>query len=589
MYSKRYLSAVLLIIFLVTISSPVYAADLVGDGIITEDEKDAITNDQGGMFERIMTSPITAIVLVFQKLEEEAAFQTFDKLIFNHGLSDAEKELAPFNSEEWGKLNVWYAGMAAICGGFALINVIITAYKFLYAGAINPRARQTAMENMWRWLGAIMIIAGAPALFYVVFNLNNAMVDSLQAIAAKVGADAGELEKLSLSEDDGSIISNITTGSVLGTALVKLLFCGIEAWLNIIYIMRHFILIGIYIFTPIMAWMWAINKNVNAMPVWVGELLSNGFMQTAHALCLLIFLTFCNIDTNNGSWFFLLVWMATIIPLAEMFRNSVQGVFTRMAGMDEAGNASKVLGAMGFASAMGAGNLVKTAMPVNTPSLNTQTPGPGGGSPSGNMMPPSAPTGVAAQTQAMPQGYTQTPSGLAVPNAAQGGGNQIGNTGTSPVGNVSNMASQGQGGQQPNTAPGLGMVRAANMARTSAGVAGAVAGAGAGLMFSLVPGGEKVAGTVARGVSGLTATTVTAGGVGAETLKQYKSNKEQQPDYSMGQAFKDVTGSQSNLRGAAKTAGIAATEGISPTFNSPQIANTSLNAAVPSIDGMRWR
>ncbi len=569
--------------------------------------------DEGGMFERSVASLINGIVVVFQKLEEVGNFKTLDKLVFNNCISEQDKEMNPFSSYDWDKLKRWYVGMTAATGGFALFAVILSSYKLMMAGAFNPMARKEAMESMWRWLGAIALIAGASAMFFVVFNINNALVDALQIVAANVGGKSSSADLSGLSLTGDSVITNLTTGSVLGTAFVKLVFCGIEGWLNVIYEMRRVALMTIYVFTPLMAWMWAINKNVNAYSIWFGELLSNAFMQSAHALCILIFLTFCDVKQGT-TWFNLLIWLAIILPLSEMLRNSVQGIFTRMAGFDEAGAASKVMGVMGFGSAIGMGNLASTAMPMKLPSPgagSTNTPGikpeamPGGnasspvmtggfpspiatmaagatgniGGPAGGhaMGPPGVPgIGGKAGTN-VPPGYSTTQSGLAVPSSTARS-------------NQSNSINQSAPGPHQNNSPGLGMVRAANLARTAAGVTGALAGATAGVMFSAVPGGKEVAGMAARGVAGIAGAAVSAGSIARQTVDTYRNND----GYTIGQSFREVTGSQTNMEAIKKSAGVTATEGITPIVaqNRKQatgMADNMLQNIVPTVDGHRWR
>ena len=50
-----------------------------------------------------------------------------------------------------------------------------------------------------------------------------------------------------------------------------------------------------------MAWLWSLNKNVNAVQVWLGEILSNLFMQSAHAFVFLILLSLINVGVSGGA------------------------------------------------------------------------------------------------------------------------------------------------------------------------------------------------------------------------------------------------------------------------------------------------
>lgn len=599
--NKKILVILLVFILSLSVTAPIMAEEDLDQGGA------APTQDQGGMFERAVAGIINSLVVVFQGLEEAGKFKTLDKLVFNIDLSTEEREMAPFTSNDWDKLKKWYIGMSGASGGFALIAVLLTSYKLILAGSINPQARKEAMEGMWRWLGAISLIAGAAPLFYIMFQLNINLVDVFKAVGAFVGGESSTADLSNLSLTGNSVVTNLSTGSVLGTALVKLIFCGIEAWLNIIYYMRLATLMTIFVFTPIMAWMWAINKNVNAYSIWFGELLSNAFMQSAHALCIMIFLTFCNVK-DGTSWIQLLIWMAIILPLAEMLRNSVQGIFTRMAGFDEAGAATKVMGMMGFGSLMGMGNLMSTAMPIKMPTTGITPPNmpptmSGAGINSPSSMSPTMPGGYGqsasfsplsgmAATQGIsggpgggpaagtdtPPGYTTTQSGLAVPHSArQDSGNET-------------AAHTQRTGVRENTAPGLGMIRAANMARAAAGITGTVAGATAGIMFSAVPGGREIQNLASRAVGGAAGAAVSMGNVAKQTLDTYRNND----GYTLGQSFREVTGSQTNTEAFKKATALSAVEGITPMVSQNRnqatgMSNNMLQNIVPTMDGHRWR
>ncbi|WP_157834949.1 hypothetical protein [Desulfofalx alkaliphila] len=540
--------------------------------------------DEGGMFERAIASVVDAIVGVFQTLEKTAQFKTLDVLVFNEGLSPADKEMAPFSRLDWQKLNTWYWGMAAAAGSFSLIAVLISAYRLMWAGAINPQARRDAIESMWRWLWAVAFIAGAPAIFYVVFQINNGLVDALVNIASGVSSNVDDMEKLGLSGEK-SIIQSIITGSVLGTAIAKLMFCGIELWFNVIYILRHFALMAIFVFTPLMAWMWALNKNVNAMPIWFGELFSNAFMQTAHALCLLLFLTFCTIE-DGKSWAVLLVWMYAIIPLSEMLRNSVQGLFTRMSGFDESGTATKVFGAIGGVSSLvGMGNLMRATTPIRAQSSSRNTGSGTGGTgtgATGSSEPGGSQTPLNTQqpnSQASaPAGYTTSASGLIVPSGA-----------------AASQQNANPEAPQSNQPP-LGMVRAANAARVAGTAAGVVTGLGAKAMFAAVPGGQNIANLVSRGASSVTGATAAAGAVGVQAAYQGMQNYRETGKANMGEVFKNVTGSMDAKKAVLNTASLSANEGLNPLIGhhnaniiAPNPVSQFNNQPPPSMDGHRWR
>lgn len=135
------------------------------------------------------------------------------------------------------------------------------------------------------------------------------------------------------------------------------------AYLNVIYIIRKLTLTVFFVFTPIAALLWAINKKTTAMMIWLGEIASNAFMPVAHALVLCTVLLLCNVnDMSNGSWLTILIMLYTVVPIAESIRNSFQSLFSRWAGVNEQSTARKAMAAaMGFGGLMSMGRLAKAS------------------------------------------------------------------------------------------------------------------------------------------------------------------------------------------------------------------------------------
>ena len=218
---------------------------------------------------------------------------TLGALIFNDGLSQTDKLYAPFTATEMDTIWTWYKAMAAGSSVLILIAVVVTAFKFT-AAPFNMSLREDAIASLWRWLVAILIIAGAPILFYATVRINNGLVDLFLAIANNVASG----KSLDVMMQPGA---SPQTGYVLADSVVSLIFSFIRLWLAILYALRKLVLTVILIFTPIMAWLWSLNKNVSAAQIWLGEILSNIFMQTAHAFVFLILLSFINVGGTGGS------------------------------------------------------------------------------------------------------------------------------------------------------------------------------------------------------------------------------------------------------------------------------------------------
>jgi hypothetical protein len=293
--------------------------DFISGGAIVDDEHQIITwgdpdsgtgsgsntpvplayNPQGGVFVRLIASIVDGVTEVFDwasgplLINASGATITLGALIFNDGLSATDKLYAPFTAAYMDTIWTWYKAMAAGSFVLILIAVVMTAFKFT-AAPFNMSLREDAVASLWRWLVAILIIAGAPIFFYAMVRINNGLVDLFLAIANNVAPG----KSLDVMLQPGA---SPQTGYYLADSMVSLIFSFIRLWLAILYALRKLVLTIILIFTPIMAWLWSLNKNVNAAQVWLGEIVSNIFMQTAHAFVFLILLSFINVGGSGGA------------------------------------------------------------------------------------------------------------------------------------------------------------------------------------------------------------------------------------------------------------------------------------------------
>jgi hypothetical protein len=548
--------------------------------------------DEGGMLERAIAGVLNGGIVLIEGLEKMAGFKTFDELVFN--INNGNKEILPFTAGEWDAAHQWYAGMAAGAGMLVLIAVFLTALKLMFS-AVNPAERSEAMESIWRWVWAVFIIAGAPLLIWAVFQINVALVDTFLEVAAGIqGNNVSDLAQL--TSTGRGFLKNLQTGSVLGTAIVKLAFLVLGLYINVLYIVRKYVLFVLFVFTPLMAWLWAVNKNVNASAVWLGELLSNAFMQASHALVFLIFMTLVDFkNLGNGTWLTALVMLAAVIPVSEMLRNSLQGLFARMSGVDESGVARTAMGVFGLSSIAGLGAVAGTLRPraplppwkkdpSSAPSGTSSgagsfggrevspppapppaAPGPAGASPAG------AGASFSAGAAALSPGYRQSPSGLIVPAGAASAPVKPPLPGTlSPASTPGGMTGAVLRGERAGLA-------GANAGRVIGGAAGGMIAApirnyGGGFLKAPVRAGATLAGAVAgRGLA-------TGYGMAKEVYGKMKKD-----NVSVGEAIKDVTGSRSAAGGIGRAAAVTAATAVHAGMGK-RMANRFKPASVTTLD-----
>ena len=281
----------------------------------------------GGLFEKIIAKMIGGIAEGVFELTTNDTFgvgvKQYDELIFGK----TDNDLAPFTEEQWNKVMQWYRVMTYIASVPILIAVIVLAYKLIISGFSTDK-RNEAKDNILRLFFGGVAISLAPLFVKLMLYLNNNLV---KILVAKV--NGGSLDGLL----GNSILTNVSTGNAILTAIVIAMFAYLFVKLNIKFIIRQFTLLVFTVFTPIVATLWIINRRAIGASIWFGQIMINAFMQFIYAFLFLIYLTFL---PQNSGWAISLLWAMMILPLAEVLQNTLQDLVSRIAGIqnDEIAN-----------------------------------------------------------------------------------------------------------------------------------------------------------------------------------------------------------------------------------------------------------
>lgn len=227
--------------------------------------------------------------------------------------------------------------MPGIIGGPILIAIVILSWKIIVAG-ISPDKRNEAKDNLTRLFFGACAISVAPLFVKFMLFLNNELVRLL------VGSTHGSLDELL----GNSLLTNISTGNAIATAIVIAMFAYLFVKVNIKFIIRQFTIIVFTIFTPIVSVFWIINKKTVASSIWFGQIIINSFMQFIYAFLFLIYMSF--LPTDSG-WAVSLLWAMMILPLADALQNTMQNLVSRIAGVNNEELANRGIGmgaAMGY-------------------------------------------------------------------------------------------------------------------------------------------------------------------------------------------------------------------------------------------------
>jgi len=294
-----------------------------------------VQNMVGSWVEKLLAAPIQGFIVVLQSI----GLKDYDDLIFNQ---DIEKYAIPpyITRESWEVAEKWFNYFYFASYGLVFLAILFTGFKISF-NAYNAKAREEAQKAFMRWLYAFLIMWGAPLFLNLMVDINNAGVtlcasavgDSLNAISS--GGSLGDGFITTVGEEIDNYLAQV---------LVQFGYLSLLVYFNIIYIVRDLVLLGLYAFTPILIWLWALSNNETAIKTWFGESMSVIFMQLVHAFGLVFFLSI--VASGNLPWWATFVALATLIPFTKMIRNIFQGLFQYF-GVNEEQVAGSVLSTAG--------------------------------------------------------------------------------------------------------------------------------------------------------------------------------------------------------------------------------------------------
>ncbi len=512
--------------------------------------------DVGNPFEIAIAGLLDFVNRVIIYIFEFAGFKDLSQLVFASGLSEAQKDALPWQPSQVSYIIAFYKGLSlAVMPIYALL-IGVSGYKFL-TGALNPSERAEAKDSVMRLFYGLLIILLAP---YLVEILMKSSLFLTSAIAQAFGS-IGNVSDLQALNVDILESDSITTGSVLGTVFVKIMFGLMFVYFNILYIIRMVGISVMLIFTPLMAIWWILNKNTTAVAVWLGELASNAFMPVAHALVLCVIMLLADVKnvSQDGSWVTILIMLYALVPLAEALRNSMQSIFTRAAGFSEEGTAMRAIGGIfgGISSVARVGKATlgngKTISNLSNSFANSSRLGIVPSSPTSNGVKMATPKRQPTANSGYRQANMATPVNT---NQQMAASNQIAvDPSRQPVSMPSKSIALNSGTAKLYNPPSRNAMATKTATMTTAAKAGNIAGAAvklaaipAMMVAGAVPGGDKMVKT-GTAIAHQTAITGTTAAVAAgQVARAYSQNRN------MGQALQQVTGTADRRQAVTRIA-----------------------------------
>lgn len=225
--------------------------------------------------------------------------------------------LYPFAESEWLAYMYGYkllATLAMSLMGVALVKII--AEIFLNAG--NASKIAIVKEDFFRIIIAILSIVLVPYAFRLLLTLVNSLVLMIPVSETK----------FDLSFDNYGLIGSVAA----------LIYAITELKIFLVFVVRKIMMAFLIVATPVVFGIWAISKKFRSFGLWLGELITNAFMQFSYAF---VFFFLVIVLANEQNPFAILILITMIMKLSDFVRDSLQGLFSQWGGINETGVANQ--------------------------------------------------------------------------------------------------------------------------------------------------------------------------------------------------------------------------------------------------------
>ncbi|MGB9886304.1 MAG: hypothetical protein ACPLRW_04825 [Moorellales bacterium] len=478
----------------------------------------SVPQARADLVEKVLAAPFDLIAAILEKL---LGMYPPDVWIYAGQIQLADREIpeGPFSpraeiggvltGEEWdGIVWPWF-------GAFQLVAWVLMGITVVYTGlriaASKDSARSRAEVEGWVMgilIGAL-VIAFFPYFVEVLFDLNLAIVKACaRAVAGEDLAGFMSSDLFRAIEAEGTVVQGTLAG-----AIVRLVWISMTLYFCIRYLLRKLMVMFLVILAPLAGWAATWQRNKTSLFLLLGELTSNIFVQSAHALALTLIIAIWSAAEPSGTgegagwiakqeWWIKPAMLSLLIPISGLVGRLIN-TWLEIIGINEdqyVGGAMRQLGGIaGVAAVVGSFFVPAGAVARLGRFSFDRGSGPSGGG-SGPVL--DAPSVLSGGGAAAPSGGNAgVPSAPSVVAGAAAAGRAV----LAAGGMVSGAAGAGASGAAPAggaagvpSAPGIaggvarGMVSGpAGAAASSAGAvsAGRAAGAG-GVSGGSTPAGE---------------------------------------------------------------------------------------------------
>lgn len=290
--------------------------------------------------DRLVASPFNAVAVGLNKIAEWAKLRPIEDLVFNADSDSSSPMADAFTSEEWYNLVLpWYRAVLAFGTSVIVIESVILLKSYGYIA--SPSKRATVQEMLFNTGFAVLLAFGTPVLMRLILDANKAVV----AFARN--------QAMSVSPSSSVEAARQASGSAILDAFISIADAGLMIYMNVLYLVRKFVLGILLIIAPIVGWSWMSRGTRQTALLMLSEILTNGMMTASHALPYAFFLTMLRLNGSLlGTAWAKLLGFTLIIPLSAFLRRMLIGFFDFL-GMHEESAASAAVGGMASLAAVG--------------------------------------------------------------------------------------------------------------------------------------------------------------------------------------------------------------------------------------------
>lgn len=296
----------------------------------------------GGIMTNLIALPINGLAYGLVNLP---SFYSIDQLVFG--------QEGAFTRDEWENVvKPWWRWAFGLGTMAQLIGFVVLAGGFSILRGVflkDPRAAASAQETFLNLIVATLFTATGPLILDFFLKINGVIVELVKNYLLNNGIEISGLAKAEL-------LKSVNSGGPLLDALIRLAFAGLMFHLNMMYLVRRFVLAVLLIVMPFVAWSWAFKNTRTPMFILLSELATNSLMSATHALVLGFYLSLVSKNPTGmfGTWWAKLFAMIMIVPSAALLRRMIAG-WLNFLGINEEHWAG--LATMGFGGLAGLATL----------------------------------------------------------------------------------------------------------------------------------------------------------------------------------------------------------------------------------------